>query len=589
MRVVETDVLIVGAGPAGLTSAIALASQGVAAIAISRHSGTAPTPRAHVTNQRTMEVFRDLGIEGRIQEVGWPLSFLRHNVMTTSLSGMELVRWKSYGSAPDRLSDHAAASPCDGYNAPQHVMEPVLLAVARERGADVRFLNELVEIEQTADGVSARILERDGGAEYLIKAKYAIGADGARSRVAEQMGFEFKGQAGLRTMCNAWLEADLTAYTAHRPGVLYGIYRPDGPNWFGTATWANMRPWNEWNFMQAWDPALPLPSEDEVIAKARLTIGDSDITIRVKAISTWEVNNVVATQYRKGRVFLAGDACHRHPPSGGLGTNTSLQDAYSLAWRLALVLSGKAGDALLDSYEAERQPVGAQVVERAIQSFHNTALMVEAFGLQSDQTKAEGWAALHGLFSDGPESSERREKLAAAVRRQYYRSNALGVELGQRYASSAVVDDGTPFREPEGDPELYYRPTTHPGACLPHAWIEHEKREVSTHDLVGQGRFTLIVGIGGAPWADAARQVAEEFGIDLPVRAIGARCAFDDVTNAWKDVREVGDEGALLVRPDRFVAWRSMGAVASPCDALRSALRQVLGVGVSASAPLEHV
>lgn len=576
MQTIDVDVLVVGAGPSGLTAALALAAHGVSAISISKHSGTAHTPRAHITNQRTMEVFRDLGIEERMREIGWPLSSLNNNVMATSLAGMEIARYKSYGTAENRLSDYASASPCPPINAPQHAMEPVLLKAAREKGADIRFSSELVQIEQTAHAVLARIRQRDTGVEYTVRARYVIGADGARSQVAEQLGFVFVGEAGLRGMANSWLEVDLSKYTAHRPGVIYWIAQPGHEQWFGTASWINVCPWNEWSLLHPWDTAKGLPSEEEVVARARLTIGDPDLPIRVKAITTWQVNNVVATEYRKGRVFLVGDAAHRHPPSGGLGTNTSVQDSYNLAWKLAAVLSGKAGEGLLDSYNEERQPVGAQVVERAISSFNNMAILVDALGFKKEQSLEDGWAALHELYSDSPSASERRNKLAAAVELQNYRSNAIGIELGQRYKSRAIVDDGTPFPASTRDLQLYYEPTTHPGAYLPHAWIEHERKPMSTLDLVRPHQFSLIVGIGGEAWTRAATEVSAGLGINLSVYAIGLRCPYDDVTGDWAAIREVGDRGAILVRPDKFIAWRSMDGSESPVDELCAALRQVL-------------
>ncbi|HKT53086.1 MAG TPA: 2,4-dichlorophenol 6-monooxygenase, partial [Caulobacteraceae bacterium] len=173
---------------------------------------------------------------------------------------------------------------------------------------------------------------------------------------------------------------------------------------------------------------------------------------------------------------------------------------------------------------------------------------------------------------------ERRAELAEAVRLGNYRSNALGVELGHRYTSNAVVSDGTPFPESSRDPDLYYEPTTHPGAYLPHAWIEHDRKQISTLDIVGRGQFTLIVGIGGEPWAQAAARVKTDLGVDLVVRFVGARCEYDDVLGEWAAARGFGDHGALLVRPDRHIAWRSKDLAPAPAEALRAAVQQVLSL-----------
>lgn len=585
METVFTDVLVVGVGPSGLTAVNALADLGVSAIGLSKYSGTAHTPRAHLTNQRTMEVFRDLGVADRVAEVGWPLTQLSNNVFATSIAGMELARYRSYGTSADRLSDYAAASPIAGMNIPQHVMEPALLAAAREKGVEVRYRHELVHIEQTEDEVVSRIRNRDTGEEYLVRSRYVIGADGGNSRVAELLGFQFVGEAGLRGMLNAWIEADLTRFVSHRPAIIYSLTQPDETFGVHSSSLVSVRPWTEWSLLSAWGGAEP-PSEAEVLALARRTIGTDDIPVQVKSITTWQVNNIVATEYRKRRVFLAGDAAHRHPPAGGLGTNTSVQDSYNLAWKLAAVLAGKAGDGLLESYHEERQPVGQQVVQRAITSWHAAQEVAKALGVHEGQSLEEGWAAINELYEGSPKGTERRARLREALRLQNYRSNAVGVDLGQKYVSSAVINETPPFLEPDRDPDLFYRPTTRPGGFLPHAWIERDREQVSTIDIVGKGRFGLIIGVGGDAWAEAAAQVAAELGIELDVRRIGLRCPYDDVVGEWEAVREVGDDGAILVRPDRYVAWRAMGLSAEPTVQLRAVLRRILALdGQAAEAP----
>jgi 2,4-dichlorophenol 6-monooxygenase len=579
MRTIDTDVLVVGAGLTGLVASTILATQGIPAITLARHPGTANQPRATVTNMRTIEVFRDLGIEDRVRSIGSSLRFLKYNVQATSLAGMEIFRYTSYGNGR-RLSDYLAASPCEPLHAPQHVLEPVILTAAVERGADIRFSHELVEIEQSADEVRARVLNRNTAEEYVVRAKYAIGADGSRSRVAEQLGFRFEGESGLKHMLNMWIEADLASYVAHRPAALFQIAQPQNISWVGTASFMCVRPWDEWMITRSYNPdeGEPDTSDAAVIKFAHEMIGSQKPEIRVKGTSTWQVNHMVATEYRRGRVFLAGDAAHRHPPAGGLGSNTSIQDSFNLSWKLASVVSGRAGARLLDSYDEERRPIGHQVVERAMKALAGQMKSVEAVGLRPGQSAEEGWQTLHELWSDVPGAAERRAAHREAVKLQDYRSNGLGVELGQRYTSCAVVDDGTPFPEPERDPELYYHPTTHPGGYLPHAWIEHDGRQLSTLDLAGHGRFCVITAIGGEPWAQAATKIAAELAIDLPVYFVGARCEYDDVLSDWAAVREVDDRGALLVRPDRHIAWRSIDRPQSPEDALRAALRQVLAL-----------
>ena len=571
---------MVGAGVTGLTTAALLASAGVKAFTIAKHRGTASSPRAHVTNQRTMEILRNMGIEEQIREVSTPLPDLGNGLMCTSLTGLEIARYSCYGAGVNQLTDFAKASPCQMVNSPQHLLEPVILAHARERGAEIRFSNELIHIEQTSEGVVARVRERQSQHEYTVRARYAIGADGGRSVVAQQANFNFRGEPGLMHMLTSWLEADVTQYTAYRPACIYMMVQPGNAFWVGSGTLVAVRPFDEWLLNRQYDPANGEPdaSDDAVIAYARKALGIPDLAIRVKDSSKWQVNNVVATEYRQGRIFVAGDAAHRHPPASGLGSNTCVQDAYNLVWKLNLVLSGKAGDGLLDSYHEERQQIGDQVVSHAIQTLHNFARVPQVLGFHQGQSQEEGYASLEELFSDEVGASQRRAELREVVELQNRRSNALGIQLGHRYTSSCIADDGTPFPQRQRDAVLYYEPTTHPGAYLPHAWIEYQKRRVSTLDILPHGSFGLIVGVGGEPFVTAAATIGEEFNIALPVYKIGYRCSYDDVLGHWTDVREISDRGALLIRPDRHIAWRCIERPENPTVALRAALRHVLAL-----------
>ncbi|WP_093176194.1 FAD-dependent monooxygenase [Sinosporangium album] len=580
MRTVDTDVLVVGAGPSGLTASALLAREGVDAITVNKYAGTAHTPRAHITNQRAMEVFRDLGIEERVRARALPGDHMGDNVWATSFAGRELARMKAWGAGIDRKADYEAASPCGMCNIGQHDLEPVLLDAARDFGADLRFGTELVDIRQDGDGVYATVRERAGGDTYAIRSKYVIGADGGRSTVASELGFGMDGEMGLGYAVNVWLEADLTKYRAHRPGALFFTIQPGRDFWLGAGTYITVKPWNEFVLIVMYDPAVEQIdlSEEAMLARARATIGDPSVEIRIKDISQWQMNRVVATEYRKGRAFLVGDAAHRHPPANGLGSNTSVQDSFNLAWKLALVLGGKAGEALLDSYHDERQPVGRQVVDRAWASVGPTAKIPAILGVRAGQGDEEGAAALDTFFSDTDEGRERRARLQEVLAENNYQFNAHGVELGQRYVSGAVVPDGTPAPPYTRDEQLHYHPTTYPGAYLPHAWVEHDHRRVSTLDVVGDGAFTVITGVGGEGWLLAAEKVAAEFGVTVVGRVVGSGLEYDDVYGDWARIREIDERGALLVRPDRHIAWRSMDRVADPVAALREAMRHVLAI-----------
>lgn len=573
MRVDRVDVLVVGIGPSGLVSCGLLAAEGVKVMGLSKYAGPAPTPRATVANARSMEVYRDMGIEHAIQDAGVPMQSLLFNVFATALNGVEFARYRSYGTAAERMSDYETASPCKGWNIAQNRLEPVLAEAARVNGADLRYSHEMITIEQSDDEVTARIRDRETGEEYLIKARYAIGADGGRSQVAEQIGFRIAGEATEKTLVSMWLEADLSKYAEYRPAYLFNIFRPGPHQWFGSANWLCVTPYKEWLVTF---PGTTDLTEEALLERARETIGDPDVSIKVKQTYDWRVNQIYAEEYRKGRVFISGDAAHRHPPAGGLGANTSIQDSFNLAWKLAYVVKGLAGDGLLDSYHAERQPVGKHLVERANKSLANNAPIPMALGWTDEMPIEEGWDKLNTLFDDTPEAAERRRLLDEAVTLGNYRSNAIGMELGQRYRSGAIADNGQEFPEPTRDPELFYEPTSTPGAYIPHAWIEFDRHQISTLDIVGKGSLTLITGLGGAAWERAAEAVSTATGVPIAVRRIGLGCKYNDLTGDWGRVAGLGDHGALLVRPDRWVAWRSLALPSDPEECLENALRTIL-------------
>lgn len=579
MKEIKVDVFVVGAGPTGLSSAALLAKYGVDVLAITRYPGTANSPRAHVTNQRCMEVFRDLGIEERIVAAATPNTLMGENVWATSFAGREIARLASWGTGEDRKGDYEKSSPSQMCNIPQHIMEPIVLDAATGFGAKVMFNTLLVSMRQDANGVYSVCRDELTGEEIHVMSKYAIGGDGDSSVVAKEIGFEMEGQMGLGAAVNCWLEVDLTKYTAHRPGVLYWLAQPGNDYWVGSGTWICVKPWKEWVLLFMYNPADGQPdlSEAAIIARARTLIGDPDIEIKVKAASKWTINHVAAKQMRKGRVMIAGNAAHRHPPANGLGTNTCVQDSFNLCWKLALVLKGQADPSLLDSYSDERQPVARQVVDRAMKSVRDMLPVSKALGFEPGQSAADGWAALDELFGDTSRGRERRQELARAVELQNYQFNCNGVELGQVYASSAVLQDGSGRPQPARDPELYYQPTTFPGATIPHAWLQVNDRKVSTLDVVGHGAFTVLTGIGGQRWKDAARKLGAEFGVAVNAVGIGNGLDALDVYGAWAQRREIEEDGCLLVRPDRFVAFRARTLAGDPEQQLRQALTQILG------------
>ncbi|MBH5338333.1 FAD-dependent monooxygenase [Streptomyces pactum] len=573
---VRVPVLVVGAGPAGLAASLALSRYGVRHLVVHRHPGTAHTPRAHLLNQRTGEILRDLGVADRVLAEAAPADLLANHVFMTTFAGAEISRLDAYGNGPDRIGDYRAASPAPMCNLPQHLMEPLMAAAVQEAGVgELRFGQDFRGLEQDEDGVTARVADRDSGREYTVRADYVIGADGARSRVMEQLGLTVEGPSGFAGAVSTWFEADLSRFSAHRPAILYMGTRPgDRPG--DMRVFISVRPWNEWVFLCADDPDGGFDKNDPEAMRARIveSIGDSSVPVTIKNISPWALSSTIAPRYGVGRVFCVGDAVHQSPPTNGLGLNTALADSFNLCWKLRLVLEGRAGPGLLETYQSERQPVGAQAVDRAFRSMLDLHGVAQALGFAEGQDADEQWRLLRELEEDTKEGQARREALAAATGQINYQVNAHGVELGYRYRSGAVVPDGTPEPLPDGDPELYYRATTWPGARLPHAWLEDGRRRCSTLDVTGHGRFVLLTGPGGGRWHEAARAAAELTGVPVTVRGIGPGEALRDPYGQWERVREVAADGGVLVRPDGHVGWRA--ATADAADQLPAVMARLL-------------
>jgi 2,4-dichlorophenol 6-monooxygenase len=463
---------------------------------------------------------------------------------------------------------------------PQTFMEPLLFKTACARGTEARMSTEYLSHTQTDEGVVTQCRDRLSGEEFVVKSKYLVGADGGNSKVAQNAGLPFEGQMGVRGSMNIWFRADLTELVAHRPAVLYPVMQPGAEvGGIGMGLIRMVRPWNEWLIVWGYDIEQPAPVIDQAKATeiARQLVGKPDLEIELLGANTWTVNNMYATRVQDGRVFCMGDATHRHPPSGGLGSNTSIQDAFNLAWKLASVIKGQAGEALLDTYNVERAPIAKQVVTRANQSIAEFAPLYRALGIDQVTDGEVMQANMRARNQSTKEAENQRAAIRDALAFKHYELDAHGVEMNQRYQSSAVVTDEDPEPAFERDRELFYQATTWPGARLPHAWIfDARGRKLSTLDLTGHGRFAILTGLGGEAWSDAAAKVGEELGLTIDVHVIGPRQQHADLTGDWARVREITDSGCVLVRPDHHVAWRSFAMENDPEGELRAVLSRVL-------------
>ncbi|GAB2184283.1 FAD-dependent oxidoreductase [Roseibium sp. LAB1] len=578
-----TDVLIIGTGPAGSATAALLSTYGIENMAINRYRWLANTPRAHITNQRTMEVLRDLGreVEDEAYLFAANQELMGENVFCESLAGEEIGRMKSWGNHPLSKAEHLLSSPTMMNDLPQTFMEPLLFKTACSRGTQARMSTEYLSYEQDADGVTTTCLDRLSGKQFTVRSKYLVGADGGNSLVAEHAGLPFEGKMGVGGSMNILFRADLSKYVAHRPSVLYWVMQPGADvGGIGMGLVRMVRPWNEWLIVWGYDINQPAPEVDEAMATdvARQLVGDPELKIELLSANTWTVNNMYATHMQKDRVFIMGDAAHRHPPSNGLGSNTSIQDSFNLAWKLAAVLKGRAGEALLESYSTERAPIARQIVTRANQSIAEFGPIFEALGMGEGVDPDVMQQNLVARCDSTDAAEQQRAAIRKAIAFKKYEFDAHGVEMNQRYTSNAIVTDGQPEPAFERDAELHYQPTTWPGARIPHCWLfDHETGDKhSTLDLSGGGKFALFTGIGGEAWEEAAQSVGAELGFDVAVYVIGPRRKFVDHTGDWARAREVSDKGCILVRPDQHVAWRSSTLSNDPAGDLRRVFKHIL-------------
>jgi 2,4-dichlorophenol 6-monooxygenase len=582
----QVPVLVVGGGGAGLTASMLLAGQGVEHLLVSARPQTSDLPKAHVLNQRAMEVLEDVGVAEAIAQRSTPAGQMAATAYYAGLAGPDpdygrrLARLESWGAGG--TDDHwRAASPWRQLNLPQIRLEPLLKARAEELSPGrIRFGHELVGLEQDGEGVRATVRDNAAGRTYVVGCQYLLGADGGR-RVAGLVGVEYEGLGVVTQTATLHVSADFSPWAKDPDVLIRWIFSPQagvmvvmvpmGPDRWGPHS-------EEWVIHLNYPADDPRAESDaQVEADARQALGLPDAPMKIHKITRWSVDAVLASAFRAGRVFLLGDAAHRHPPTGGLGLTSAIHDAQNLCWKMALVLGGHASPALLDTYEAERRPVDERNAQRSLENALNHFAVGAALGVSPDNTPAQNMAQLRRMWSGRPEDAGHRSTLLRAMRAQSMEFSELNVEHGYCYQSAAVVPDGSAAPVP-ADPIRVYQPGTRPGAPLPHAWIDDEdghRRPIK--DLVAPGRFLLIAGEDGHAWCEAALQIAAETGIPLDALRIGHLDGdLYDPRCAWLRYRQIAGDGAILVRPDRFIAWRHLTADNDPRVALAGVLSQIL-------------
>jgi len=556
---------------------------------VSAFPGTSILPKAHVLNQRTMEIFTEVGVAEAIYKRSTPAENMRATGWYAGMAGEH----EAYGRRLGHLEvwgagytdpDYIAASPCRTCNLPQIRLEPLLRAHAEKLNpGNVRFHHELTALQEDAEGIVATVLNKDTNETLQVRSRYLLAADGGRT-VGPMVGVGLSGPRNIMKMVSIHMGADLSPWLRDDDVLIRWLVNPAfGGSWasgvlvgMGPERWG--RHSEEWVFhMQYATDDADAMKEEKVLERMRATLGVKDLKPTVHKISTWSMEGVISDRFRKDNVFFLGDAAHRHPPTGGLGLNSAVHDAYNLCWKLALVLSDKAGDALLDTYEAERKPTDQANINSALASAMNHYKIDEALNMSTQKSAEQNWAELMPLWNDSlPASAEKKHALNKAIVSQTMEFHHHNVEFGYRYDSTALVGDGSPGYVPL-DPVRLYEPSTQPGAPLPHAFVELQGERFALGSLVAGGQFLVIAGEEGRAWVDAAQTLAAVKGLPIKAFTLGMSDSdYIDVRLAWLKNRAISAKGVVVVRPDRYVAYRSQGGSTDAQAALAQVFDSIL-------------
>ena len=533
------EVVVVGTGPVGLALAIELGMRGVSCLLAERNDREGYAPRAKTTNVRTRTHLRRWGIADRLAQASpFGIAYPNDVMFVTQLGGHLLAKIpNAFACAPGRHEPY----PEHGQWIPQYKLEQVLRAHAETlEGVQLRFSTEFVAAEQDAEGVAVTLRDvRSGGVETL-GCQYLVGSDGARSAVRETIGAKMTGDYGLARHYNIIFKAPgLADSHPHGPGNMYWQVNARVPSVIGPMDAPDL-----WFFMpMRLAPGQKLSDEDAV-ALIRESTG-IDLPYEILSRDEWVASRLIADRYRDGRIFLAGDACHLHPPFGGYGMNMGVADGVDLGWKLAARLAGWGGAALLDSYEAERRPVHEFVMAEAVAN--HSVLSNDLFqpGLEADTAEGQALREAAG------------HRIRGAKEREFY---TLGTVLGGCYEGSPIVaPDGS---EPPPVDSRVYTPSAHPGCLAPHAWLKDGR---SLYDRFGSG-FTLVAGHGADPLAvTQAQRAAATAGVPL-------------TTVELEDDLPLYAGGLTLVRPDQYIGWRGAGWEQGVFETLTGSVRQSHGL-----------
>jgi len=527
----KVPVLIVGGGPVGLSTAVFLGRHGVRSLLVEKRANTSMLPRAPGLQARTMELFRaaGLGKEIRALEIGDSHRYFEGGILRVNtysdIADAEVLEAPSL-DGPDISPERVMGCGQDRY-------EVVLAEKAQEYGADIRFGSRLRAIEQDDDGVTAHVEDVHTGTVPTIRADYLVGADGAGSSVREALGISRTGRGTVFNALSIYFRApELEEILADRPFIL--CYATVGGTMTGLSRLHGCDPWLAAPVYHPDRGESPADFTDErCVDIVRTASGKADMRVEILAKVPWEGSQLVAERFRVNRVFLAGDAAHVHPPAGGFGANTGIHDAHNLAWKLAAVMRGWAGPDLLDTYHEERHAVGSAMAQQAM--VRNRI----RHGYADSKTRAE-------MVDD------------------------IIITLGYRYRSQAIVaDDDRPVLTAP------LQLTGEPGTRAPHLWLRSDSGRLSTIDLFWDS-FVLLTGAEDAGWHEAATRLAGRTKVPLRVVRIGPGGDFTAEAD-WAAACGITSRGALLVRPDAFVAWRSVDGAAEPEKVLAEVLGEVAG------------